>query len=125
MSDVSAPITVETFFAGQPEALQLFAALAAVIDDFGPVELRVTRSQIAFVRYKAFVWVWMPGKYLRRKTAPLVLTFSFHRRDASPRWKEIVQTTSRRYTHHLELYALDDLNDEVRNWLKEAWLTAG
>ncbi|MRR31379.1 hypothetical protein EG834_13900, partial [bacterium] len=63
MSDVPAPMTVETFFAGQPEALQLFAAVAAVIDDFGPVELRVTRSQIAFVRYKAFAWVWMPSKY--------------------------------------------------------------
>ncbi len=124
MSDEPAPKTVETFFAGQPEALQLFAAVAAAMGEFGPVELRITRSQVAFVRDRAFAWVWMPGKYLRRKAAPLVLTFSFHRRDASLRWKEIVQTTSRRYTHHLELYAAGDIDDEVRTWLKEAWSAA-
>jgi hypothetical protein len=58
------------------------------------------------------------------KTAPLVLTLSFHKRDPSPRWKEIVEPYPGRFTHHLELYATNDIDDEVRNWLWEAWAGA-
>jgi len=64
------------------------------------------------------------GKYLRRNTAPLVLTLSLRRRDASPRWKEIVEPYPGRFTHHLELYSRDDIDDQVRLWLREAWGSA-
>ena len=66
----------------------------------------------------------MPGQYLCEKTAPLVLTFSFHGRDESPRWKEVVQPAPDRYTHHLELFSTADVDDEVRGWLRDAWTAA-
>jgi hypothetical protein len=59
----------------------------------------------------------MPGKYLRRKAAPLVPSVSLPDRDVSPRWKSIVEPAPGRFMHHLELYTIDEIDDEVRAWL--------
>jgi len=114
-------ITAEEFFKGYEDSRQIFERLRSAMEAIGPVELRVTKSQIAFRREKAFAWVWIPGKYLRGKTAPLVLTLFFRSRNASPRWKEIVEPAAGRFTHHLELYQIEDVDDEVRGWLRETW----
>jgi len=98
--------------------------LRNVIESIGPAEIRVTKSQIAFYRKKAFAWAWIPGKYLRGRGAPLVLTLSFHQRNTSPRWKEIVEPSRGRFTHHLELYSARDIDNGVHDWLHEAWLKA-
>ena len=117
--------TLDEFFLGHDESRSLFDTLRDAIDPFGAVALQVTKSQIAFRRRKAFAWVWIPGKYLRGKTAPLVLTLSFRIRDSSPRWKEIVEPSPGRFTHHLELYSADDIDGEVLDWLRNAWAAAG
>ena len=62
-------MTLDEFFEGQVQSRQLFDALRALVEALGPVELRVTKSQVAFRRRKAFAWAWMPAQYLRR--APL------------------------------------------------------
>ena len=117
-------MTLDQFFAGQEEPRRLFEAVRRAVDAIGQAELRVPKSQIAFLRRRAFAWAWMPGRYLRGKHAPLVLTLALQRRDASPRWKEIVEPAPGRFTHHLELYSTADVDDEVRDWLREAWIAA-
>jgi hypothetical protein len=97
--------------------------------------LRVPKSQAAFRRRTAFAWVWMPRmnlsggmpeQYLHRPSAPLVLTVGLRRRDPSPRWKQVVEPApGAPQTHHLELYAASDLDEEMRGWLREAWEGAG
>jgi hypothetical protein len=117
-------MTLDEFFEGHSESRLLFETLYSMAHAMGPVELRLTKSQIAFHRRKAFTWIWIPGKYLRGKTAPLVLTLCFASRDASPRWKEIAEPYPGRFTHHLELYSISDIDDEVRDWLWTAWVAA-
>lgn len=117
-------VTLDEFFEGQSESRRLFGAVLRVINAIGPAQVRVTKSQIAFRRNRAFAWLWRPGKYLRGKCAPLVLTLSFRHRDASPRWKEVVESYPGRFTHHLELYSVDEVDDEVRRWLQQAWMAA-
>jgi hypothetical protein len=90
----------------------------------GPAEVRVTKSQVAFRRGRAFAWAWMPGRYLHGNHAPLVLTLVFADRSESYCWKEIVEPTPGRYTHHLELHSASDIDDEVQGWLCEAWESA-
>lgn len=114
-------MTLDEFFAGQDQSRHLFEAVSREVEAIGPAELRLSRSQIAFRRRKAFAWIWMPGQYLRRKAAPLVLSLSFPQRNTSPRWKEVVEPVPGRFMHHLELYATTDLDDEVRGWLRQAW----
>jgi hypothetical protein len=117
-------MTVEEFFAGNIPSQMLFEALRIAVEEFGPVELRIGKSQISFRRRVAFAWVWMPAKYLRGKAAPLVLTLSFRSRDGSPRWKQIVEPAPGRFTHHLELYTPADIDQEVCAWLRDAWIAA-
>ena len=113
------------FFEGREESRQLFEVLFKEMEALGGVKIRVTKSQVAFYRQKTFAWTWIPSRYLRGKVAQLVLTISLRHHDPSPRWKEIVEPTPGRFTHHLELYSTDDIDDEVRAWMKEALAEAG
>jgi hypothetical protein len=117
-------VTPEEYFAGNEEAQKLFGKVAAVIAEIGPATIQASKSQIAFRRGRNFAWVWMPGKYLKGKVAPLVLTLIFPMRSSSPRWKEIVEPRPGSFTHHLELYTPADIDDEVRGWLRAAWAAA-
>jgi hypothetical protein len=67
----------------------------------------------------------MPGKYLHREAAPLVLSIALRRRDTSPRWKQVVEPYPGRFMHHLELYSVEQLDEEVQALLVEAWDLAG
>ena len=117
-------MTLDEFFAGYEESRPLFQALHRAIDKSGQIELAISKSQIAFRRAgqrSAFARVWLPKRYLQDRGAPLVLTLGFRYRDTSPRWKEIVEPRPGRFTHHLELWAMTDIDDEVRGWLMAAW----
>ena len=114
-------MTLEEYFTGRDESRAIFDALRREIEALGTSSMRVTKSQVAFRRRTAFAWAWIPDVYLRGRHAPLVLTVSLSRRDASPRWKEIVQPAVGHFTHHLELHSLSSIDDEVRNWLRQAW----
>ena len=118
-------MALEGFFEGYDKARGLFEVLWRVTEGIGPAELRVTKSQIAIRRRRAFAWIWTPGRYVRGKVAPLVLTLSFRNRDPSTRWKQVVEPSPGRFTHHLELYSIKEIDDEVRDWLRSAWETAG
>jgi len=115
---------LDFFFEGRGASRPIFDALAVMVHSIGPVRQRVTKSQIAFRRCIAFAWAWIPGQYLHGKTVPLVLSVALRRRDASPRWKEIAEPYPGRFMHHLELNGVDDLDDQVRQWLEEAWCSA-
>jgi predicted transport protein len=114
-------MTLDEFFRDASLSRKLFEALAAEIERFGKASVRVTKSQVAFRRKKNVAVVWLPGKYLKPPVAPLVLALSFPKRDDSHRWKQITQVAPKRFTHHLELHALEDIDAQVRGWLHEAW----
>jgi len=116
---------VDGFFAGRPLAGDIFAALAAGLAGLEGAATRVQKSQIGFVRTHPFAAAWVPARYLGRPGAPLVLSVFLRRRDASPRWKQVVEARPGRFTHHLELYAPADVDAQVRAWLREAWQEAG
>jgi hypothetical protein len=121
---LSETVTLEEFFAGYAESRRLFDALEPEIDRLGAVEMRVTKSQVAFRRRKAFAWAWIPEKHLHREAAPLVLSLAFGARHPSKRWKQIVEPAPGRFMHHLELRTPGEIDDEVRAWLRAAWEAA-
>jgi hypothetical protein len=115
---------LDDFFQGNEQSGTIFEAIRSVMDAIGPTEMRVSKSQIAFWRRKAVARIWLPARYLKGRPAPLVLTLGFRYRDMSPRWKEIVEPKPGRFTHHLELHSIDDLDQQVLDWLREAWVDA-
>lgn len=118
-------MTLDEFFQGQEEARPLFEAVVRAVDNLGNVEIRVTKSQVAFRRRIAFAWVWIPAHHLRRPAAPLVLTIGVRLHHPSPRWKQVVEPYPGRFTHHLELHDPAEVDGEVCSWLRQAWLQAG
>ena len=118
-------MTPEEFFSGRPFSKQLYEIVYREVKNFGEVNIQVTKSQVAFRKERNFAWVWIPGQYLKGKTAPLVLTLSYRHRDDSPRWKEIVEPAPGRFTHHLELYEPSDIDEEVVSWLRNTWEESG
>jgi hypothetical protein len=119
------PRTVTAVFRGRPAARRLFAAVNEAIAGAGPSTMRITKSQVAFRRKRGFAWAWTPDRWLRADAvAPLVLSIALPRRVRSRRWKEVVEPQPRRFMHHLELFDVGDVDDEVRAWLQEAWAGA-
>lgn len=118
-------MTLDEFFTGRPDPRALFDAVRAEIEGIGPAEMRVSKSQIAFRRRTGFAYVWTPDRYLGGPRPPLVLTIGLKRRDVSPRWKQVVEPVRGRFTHHLELRSVQEIDGEVTGWLREAWMEAG
>jgi len=118
------PALLDAFFAGRHASRALFEAVRAAVEAAGPSEIRVGRSQVAFLRRVGFAYAWIPGQYLR-SDVPLVLTVVLRRRDASPAWKEVVEPRPGRFTHHLELRDPAEIDVAVRARIVEAWGQAG
>ena len=108
------------FFAGSPAGLAIHDRVAEVVGALGDVESRVSRSQVAFRHGRGFAYVWRPGQYVR-SDVPAVLSIALPREVPSSRFKEVVHPSPSVWMHHLELHAVDEVDDEVRGWLREAW----
>ena len=117
--------TPEEFFAGRPDALAAFTEVCAIVGRHGPFEVRISKSQAAFRRKRGFAYLWMPGQYLRKPDAEVVLSIALGRLDESTRFKEVVHPAPAHWLHHLEIHNLSDLDDEVAGWLREAAERAG
>lgn len=115
----------EAFFAGSPLGLEVARRVSATLHELGPVEVRVTRSQVTFRRRRGFAWLWRPRQYLGRRGAEVVLAVALGREDASPRWKQVAHPSPLHWIHHLEVGDAAEIDDEVGGWLAEAAARAG
>ena len=124
MADEGGEPTPEALFDGHPDGLALYRAVERAIGDIGVADSRVTKSQIAFRRRTGFAYVWRPGRYVR-SDVPAVLSIALRREVSSPRFKEVAHPATGRWMHHLELRDPQELDEEVRRWLAEAYDGAG
>lgn len=122
MRDPKPPDTAspEAFLAGQPLGLAVLARLRAALGDVPGVSVQASKSQVAFRRRRGFAWLWLPGKYLRKPAADVVLSIGLGRHAASARWKEVAHPAPTQWMHHLEIATPDDIDAEVLAWLREA-----
>jgi hypothetical protein len=118
----------EDLFAAHPLALALVERVRATLaemPELGPVEIRTSKSQVAFRRRRGFAYVWRPGRYLRHPAAEAVLSIALPRRIDSARWKEVVEPAPGRWIHHLEVDSVSEIDPEIVGWLAEAARGAG
>ena len=120
-----ADVEPEDLFAGHPVALAVLERVRTVLEETGPLEIRTTRSQVAFRRARGFAYLWRPGQYLAGSVAPVVLSVALGRHDPSPRFKEVAHPSPRHWMHHLEIRDVAEVDDEVVGWLIEAAERAG
>jgi len=118
-------IPLDEHFAGFEESRPLYDVVERAVLELGGVEVRPMKSQVAFVRRRGFAWTWMSARYLEGDFPPLVLSVGLDRHDESPRWKQVVEVRPGKFMHHLELRSAEEIDEQVRAWLREAWELAG
>lgn len=114
----------EAFFAGSALGLSAFRRVQGLLADVGPCELRVAPTQVGWARRRGFAFLWVPGRWLKRPAAEVVLTIATDHRIDSSRWKEVVEVRPGLVNHHLELRSVDEIDDEVAAWLDDAYRAA-
>ena len=103
--------------------LTIYQAVKQAVSVLGESSVRVTKSQVAFRRRKAFAFVWRPGQYIS-SAVPAVLSIALPHEVVSDRFKEIVHPAPDVGMHHIELNEVAEIDDEVAAWLAEAYLNA-
>lgn len=121
---MSGEAEVEEFFDGHPDGLACCRAVLDAVTTLPDVSVAVSRSQVALRRRGGFAYVWRPGQYVAN-SVPAVLSLALGRHVDSSRFKEVAHPSSSTWMHHLELGGPEDVDDEVRGWLTEAWERAG
>lgn len=114
-------LTPEGFFAGSQLGVAVYERVLAVLREVGPVQVRVSKTQVAFRRRRGFAYLWLPERVLGQRAAGIVvLSFALGRADDSPRLKQVVRVAPTHWMHHVEVREVDDVDDEVADWLVEA-----
>jgi hypothetical protein len=116
-------MTPAEFFVGNELGLDVYDRVRKVLGE--DVEVRTTKSQIAFRKKRGFAYLWAPGQYLRKPDAEVVLSIVLGRHDASARFKEVAHPSPKHWIHHLEIHEVSEIDDEVGIWLAEAAERAG
>lgn len=125
MTRTPVPSSPEDFLRDCPGGIDVYEtvldALRAVAPD---VQVRTSRSQIAFRRARGVAYLWRPGQYLRHPRTELVLSIALPHALHSQRFAEVAHPAPSTWMHHLDIRGVDDIDDEVRTWLAEALMCA-
>ena len=105
----------EHFATVAPWLRELFDRLLAAVREHGPVTVNATASRITFQVRMRFAGIERP----RRDHLPL--NFVLTRPVASPRVHRVEHVPPYYYVHRLPLRRVEDVDDEVRGWLAEAY----
>lgn len=89
----------------------------------GPMEVRVSKSQVSFRRRRGFAYLWRPGTYVK-SMVPVVLSLALPFEATSPRFKQIAHPAPKIWMHHLELLDRSQLDAEVEHWMRQAYEAA-
>ncbi len=106
---------LESHFAGcTPNVRLTYHRLAGLIHELGPVTVLPEKTRIAFRVRMSFAAV-MPRK--RWLDGHVVLA----RRNEHPRFRKIDYISPRNLVHYFRLHDPAEVDDDVRNWLAEAY----
>lgn len=107
--------TVEDFFAGRDHLRPLFEALAQFAAGIGPFRIEVLKTRISFVTRTRFASV------IRLRRDGLVIGLWLKRRVESKRFSRVEHLERDDWIYELAVRSEDDLDDELRGWLAEAY----
>lgn len=109
--------TVAETFAQRPEQLPIYHAVLAAVREVGPVHEDA-------VRVGVFLKADRKLAELRPKVRWLALDLALSRRMDHPRVARVLQSTRQIHWHAVKLHTVEEVDDEVRVWLAEAYHTA-
>jgi hypothetical protein len=111
--------TVDDHFSDKdPDIRTLYDKLLGVLGSFGPIVEEPKKTSIHLVRKSALAGVETRKSYF-------LLNIKADRKIESPRFVKAEQVSANRFHHKLKIENMDDINEELKGWLKEAYLISG
>ena len=111
------------FFDKNPEALPLYEALEErILSEIPDVKIKVQKTQISFAIKHNFAFVsFLPARKAKeRPDIYITVTFGLGYRKESPRIDAATEPYPNRWTHHMLISQVDEVDDELLGWIKEA-----
>lgn len=108
----------ELFERSDPQVIRIFSRLAKMVRACGPVTITPQKTRVVFqvrVRFLA----WMPRK------SYLLCNFEFAHRRPNPRFRKFVTYAPLWHCHELRLDSVEQLDDQVAEWVREAYAVGG
>ena len=117
---------IARFFSQMPGIVPVYVAIEdRILSRFQNVSVEIFKTQISFRSKRGFAYVWLPGRKLKnRPVRYLVLSFGLDKRIQSPRILESVETYKNRWMHHLIIENQAEIDDEVMDWINQAYTFA-
>ena len=111
------------FFDEKPAALPLYEEFAKrLLAEVDNVTIKVRKTQISFSnKYNfAFVSLLPVRKAKERPETWITVTFGLRYKKESPRIDVASEPYPNRWTHHMLISSVDEIDDELMGWIKEA-----
>ena len=93
-----------------------------ILADIRDVNIKVQKSQITFANRHNFAFVsFLPiRKAKERPKVYITVTFGLSYKKESPRIDVATEPYPNRWTHHVLVSSIDEIDDELLSWIKEA-----
>ena len=111
------------FFDKVPDALPLYAELERrILAEYPDTRIKVQKTQISFYNRHLFACVSFAKvrKKADRPDSYIVVTFGLAHRVDSPRIDIATEPYPNRWTHHVLISDLSEIDDELMGWIREA-----
>ena len=111
------------FFDEKPAALPLYEVFEKkILAEIDNVTVKVRKTQISFSnKYNfAFVSLLPVRKAKARPETWITVTFGLHYKKESPRIDVASEPYPNRWTHHMLISSVDEIDDELMGWIREA-----
>lgn len=125
MENTCQPVNPDTpfFFRDSPGSLPLYLALEErVLALFPDAHVRVQKTQISFSQRRNFAFAsLLPARRAALRPNPyLTVTVGLNRRLDSPRVDASSEPYPGRWTHHILLGSVEEIDGELLGWIREA-----
>lgn len=111
------------FFEKHMDTLPFYEAFESrVAEEIENVRIKVQKSQISFYNQHMFACVSF-ARVRKKKDCPfpyIVVTFGLDHRVESPRIEIATEPYPNRWTHHILISNVDEIDEELLSWIREA-----
>ena len=111
------------FFGEHMEALPMYERLEnAILTRIPDVRIKVAKTQITFANKRGFAFVsFNPCRKAKDRPAVwMTVTFGLGCRKGSPRIDVATEPYPGRWTHHVMVGSVEEIDEELLNWIQEA-----
>lgn len=112
------------FFNEHPQAIPLYEAFESrLLSELEGVVIQPQKSQITLKNRRVFGAVsFLPARKAKDRPDPYItITLGLNRREPSPRIDQASEPYPGRWTHHLVIGSVEEIDDELMTWVKEAY----